>query len=334
MSEASTVRVAHDRLRPDRAATVVAFGRLAAVADGIGSGDVRVVGQGQPTATEPQQGRTGDGTPANSFPSGNPALADAADADTGVVFVATPLADADREPAALLEELSDREAMAIAVVALPAPGEPAGTAPVEAVEGLRSTADATVVLRPDERDVMLRDLITSIADLATTPGLINLDLADVRAVLPSGSLARVGSAHATTATGAKPPAVTAVEDARATVASDGPPADGILVQLVADATLSLAEAVAAVEVLQPAVDPDGSLIWGVRIDPARTGVQATVVAGFEALPRIETAIAATGRLRADGPCPRCGGHVATYTFGDRERLACDRCDYSGVDLRL
>lgn len=333
MSGTRSVDVAAAADRPDRSAAVVAFGSLAGELEGIdASGPCRVIERprgGGREFLEPDAQQVGAGAdPAAVMQSLDPVPA--------VVFVATTLGAAAGEPLGVLRALSEREVVPVAVVTMPAAGEPAGRDPRGVVDRVQSAAATTVVVPADDRTPAMRDVVTGIATLMAEPGVINVDLADVRAVLSRGPLAAVttGRAAVDAASGDDPPAGAAVADALDRVPGEPNGATGALLHLRIGAQTSVAEVVGAVERLRPVLTADGPLIWGVSVDAYRSRISATLVLGYAERPWLETALTAAGRLDAGDPCPRCGGHVARYRFGDRERLACDGCGFTGVDVRL
>lgn len=130
-------------------------------------------------------------------------------------------------------------------------------------------------------DEVLHQGIQGIAELITVPGLINLDFADVKAVMSkSGSaLMAIGRAEGDERS---------VEAARAAIASplldvsiNG--AKGVLFNVTGGADLTLYEVSEAADVIAKAVDSDANIIIGAVIDPRMQGeIKITVIAtGFE-----------------------------------------------------
>lgn len=320
--------------RPDRSASVVAFGSLAGELGEIdASTPCRVIDRPHDAGREFLESTAPQGGADTVDPD---AVLETLDPIPSVVFVATTLGTAAGGPLGVLRALAEREVVGIAVVAMPAEGEPAGRDPSRVIDRVQQVAAATVVVPADGRTRSIRDAVTGIATLMAEPGVINVDLADVRAVLSRGPFATVttGRAAVDAAPGTDPPAGAAVADALDRVAGDPRNAAGALLHLRVGAQTSVAEAVGAVERLRPTLAADEPMIWGVSVDAYRPTLSATLVLGFAERPWLETALTAAGRLDAGQPCPRCGGHVARYRFGGRERLACDVCGFSGVDVRL
>ncbi|MBI4187157.1 MAG: cell division protein FtsZ [Chloroflexi bacterium] len=129
-------------------------------------------------------------------------------------------------------------------------------------------------------DDVLRHGVQAISEVITVPGVINLDFADVKAVMKDA-----GPAWMSIGTGSGQDR--AVEAAKAALAS--PLLDvsvtgskGVLFNVVGGNSLSLFEVNKASEVIRQAVDPDANIIFGVAHDPAMDKeVKITLIAtGF------------------------------------------------------
>jgi len=129
-------------------------------------------------------------------------------------------------------------------------------------------------------DDVLRHGVQAIAEVITVPGLINLDFADVKAVMKDA-----GPAWMSVGTGSgKNRAIEAAKDALASPLLDVTikGSNGVLFNIVGDSSLTLVEVNEAAEVIRQAVDPDANIIFGVAHDPDMDGnVRITLVAtGF------------------------------------------------------
>jgi cell division protein FtsZ len=130
-------------------------------------------------------------------------------------------------------------------------------------------------------DDVLRQGVQGISDIITMPGLINLDFADVRAIMKDAGSALMGIGRATGET-------RAVEAARQAIASpllevDIAGAQGILFNITGSSTLSLYEVTEAAEEIRAAADPEANIIFGTTFNE-RLGdeVMITVIAtGFD-----------------------------------------------------
>jgi cell division protein FtsZ len=129
-------------------------------------------------------------------------------------------------------------------------------------------------------DDVLRHGVQAISEVITVPGLINLDFADVKAVMkdagPAWMSIGIGSG--------KNRAIEAAKEALASplldVSIDG--SRGVLFNVVGGSSLTLFEVNEAAEVIKQAVDPDANIIFGVAHDPKMDNeVRITLIAtGF------------------------------------------------------
>jgi cell division protein FtsZ len=130
-------------------------------------------------------------------------------------------------------------------------------------------------------DDVLRQGVQGISDIITMPGLINLDFADVRAIMKDAGSALMGIGRASGEN-------RAVEAARQAIASpllevDIQGAQGILFNITGSSSLSLYEVTEAAEEIRAAADPEANIIFGTSFNE-RLGdeVMITVIAtGFD-----------------------------------------------------
>lgn len=168
-----------------------------------------------------------------------------------------------------------------------------------AIEGLRQAVDTLIVI-PNDRllqtidrqtplleafkvaDDVLRQGVQGISDLITVHGLINLDFADVKAVMSSAGSALMGIGRAAGDDRAVKAAQQAVESPLLEVSIDG--ARGILFNVIGGMDMSMHEINAVAETITAASDPDANIIFGATINPELEGeIIVTVVAtGFDA----------------------------------------------------
>jgi cell division protein FtsZ len=130
-------------------------------------------------------------------------------------------------------------------------------------------------------DDVLRQGIQGISELITVPGLINLDFADVRAIMSEGGAALMAVGLATGEDRARKAAEAAVSSHLLDVTIDG--ARGILFNVTGGTDLSLFEVNEAAAIIKDTAHPDVNLIFGAVIDPnLGDSVRITVIAtGFE-----------------------------------------------------
>jgi len=130
-------------------------------------------------------------------------------------------------------------------------------------------------------DDVLRQGVQGISDIITVPGLINLDFADVRAIMKDAGSALMGIGRATGEN-------RAVEAARQAIASplleiNISGAQGILFNVTGGSNLSLYEVTEAAEEIRAVADPEANIIFGTSFNE-RLGeeVMITVIAtGFD-----------------------------------------------------
>jgi cell division protein FtsZ len=213
------------------------------------------------------------------------------------------------------------------------------------LEALRDSVD-TIITIPNERllsiidrttpltdafataDDVLRQAIQGISDLIIVPGLINLDFADVKAIMSGMGFAMMG-------TGVAEGQERAVEAARRAISSpllEGASvtgARGVIINVTGGPDLSLVEVSEASSIVQEAADEDANIIFGAVVDPELTGkVKITVIAtGFgppaSARPagsQLQTPIDMS--LYSDGAKSR--GDVAPAASAGAERLTLRR----------
>ncbi len=130
-------------------------------------------------------------------------------------------------------------------------------------------------------DDVLRQGVQGITDLITTPGLINLDFADVRTIMMDAGSALMGIGVASGENRAVEAAKAAISSPLLETSIDG--AKGILLNISGGADLGLFEVNEAAEVISNAAHPDANIIFGAVVDEAlEDEVRVTVVAtGFD-----------------------------------------------------
>lgn len=130
-------------------------------------------------------------------------------------------------------------------------------------------------------DDVLRQGVQGISDLITLPGIINLDFADVKAIMQDAGSALMGIGRASGDNRAIEAARSAIESPLLELSIDG--AKGILFSIAGGTDLGMYEIDEAAKAITEAADADANIIFGTIIDEAMQGeVKITVVAtGFE-----------------------------------------------------
>jgi cell division protein FtsZ len=207
----------------------------------------------------------------------------------------------------------------------------------QGIERLRDEVDTLIVI-PNDRllsisdrhvsvldafkaaDQVLLSGVQGITDLITTPGLINLDFADVKSVMSGAGSALMGIGSARGDDRAVAAAEMAISSPLLEASIDG--AHGVLLSIQGGSDLGLFEINEAAQLVANSAAPDANIIFGAVIDDALGDeVRVTVIAaGFDEsqMPRSRTA--RTGSYRA-GPGGADGltgsGGWRTFSFPDR-----------------
>ncbi|MBV9849745.1 MAG: cell division protein FtsZ [Armatimonadetes bacterium] len=201
----------------------------------------------------------------------------------------------------------------------------------EGVDNLRDKVDTVIIIPNDrllgvvekratlveafrEADDVLRQGVQGISDIITIPGIINVDFADVRAIMLNAGTALMGIGQATgdhravdaaQAAIASPLLETSIEGARAA-----------LINITGGPDLTLAEVHEATELIQQATDAeDANIIFGIVQDAKlQDEVRITVLAtGFDQ--RASGGSSARAAVTASGQAPRAGSTPSTPARG-------------------
>ncbi|OGE79037.1 MAG: cell division protein FtsZ [Candidatus Doudnabacteria bacterium RIFCSPHIGHO2_01_FULL_46_14] len=175
------------------------------------------------------------------------------------------------------------------------------------LEELKSSVD-TIIIIPNDRilqiidkktslldafrtvDDVLRQGVQGIADMVTTPGLINVDFADVKSVMTDSGSALMGIGRGSGENRAIEAAKQAIDSPLLEVSIDG--ARGVLFNITGGKDLGMYEVDEAAKIITKSVDSDAKIIFGAVIDEAMSDeVRITVIAtGFDEVARTRKAI--------------------------------------------
>ena len=168
----------------------------------------------------------------------------------------------------------------------------------EGIENLRTEVDTLIVI-PNDRllaisdrsisaleafktaDQVLLSGVQGITDLITTPGLINLDFADVKSVMSGAGSALMGIGSARGEARSIRAAELAISSPLLEASIDG--AHGVVLSIAGGSDLGLFEISEAAELVAKSAHPDANIIYGTVIDDALGDeVRVTVIAaGFD-----------------------------------------------------
>lgn len=166
------------------------------------------------------------------------------------------------------------------------------------VEDLKEHVDSLVVI-PNERlklmseqkltlvnafraaDEVLTQGVQSIADLINVSGVVNLDFADVSAVMRDAGLAHMGVGRAGGKDKAEQAALMAISSPLLETSIEG--ARGIIINITASPDIDLDDASFASSMISDAAHPEANIFWGVAFDESfNDEMQITVIAtGFD-----------------------------------------------------
>lgn len=166
------------------------------------------------------------------------------------------------------------------------------------IEELRGKVDSLVII-PNERlkfatdqkitfqnafeiaDDVLRQAVQSISDLIKNTGFINLDFADVTAVMKDAGMAHMGVGRAAGKNKAEEAAKMAISSPLLETSING--AHGVLVNVTGSMDIGLEEVETAANLVQQAAHPDALIIFGAAFDEElEDEIRVTVIStGFE-----------------------------------------------------
>ncbi|MCX6817199.1 MAG: cell division protein FtsZ [Candidatus Beckwithbacteria bacterium] len=168
----------------------------------------------------------------------------------------------------------------------------------EGIEELKGKVDALIVV-PNQRlmdvidknltlieafkmaDSILSQGVQGISDLITTPGIINVDFADVKKVMKDSGTALMGMGSGVGENRAQTAARLAIASPLLETSIEG--AKGMLFNIVGGADLTMSEVNQAADIISRTTDADAEIIFGATIDQTLVDqVKITVIAtGFD-----------------------------------------------------
>lgn len=130
-------------------------------------------------------------------------------------------------------------------------------------------------------DEILTNAVKGITELVTKAGLVNLDFADIKAVMSNGGVSLIGMGESDTQDRAIEAAEKAIQNPLLDV--DISNATGALVNIIGGPDLSLEEAKTIIQYIQEKLDSDAKLIWGAQLseDMERTVRVMVIITGVK-----------------------------------------------------
>ncbi|MDO8728756.1 MAG: cell division protein FtsZ [bacterium] len=164
-----------------------------------------------------------------------------------------------------------------------------------AIEELKQAVDALIII-PNDRllqtieknitaknafaicDNILKEAVEGISDLITTPGIINIDFADIRSVMENAGAALMGIGSASGDNRAVDAAKAAISSPLLEISING--AKGVLFSIAGGDDVTMFEIQDAAKIITESVDPNAKIIFGtVRDDKLKKGeLKITVIA--------------------------------------------------------
>jgi cell division protein FtsZ len=201
-------------------------------------------------------------------------------------------------------------------------GKRRGTVAENGIATLRESCDTLIVI-PNDRllqmgdaavslmdafrsaDEVLLNGVQGITDLITTPGLINVDFADVKGIMSGAGTALMGIGSARGEGRSLKAAEIAINSPLLEASMEG--AQGVLMSIAGGSDLGLFEINEAASLVQDAAHQDANIIFGTVIDDSLGDeVRVTVIAaGFDAGPGRKPVIGAAGGSAAE----KTGAHA-------------------------
>jgi cell division protein FtsZ len=152
---------------------------------------------------------------------------------------------------------------------------------IDGLERMESVVDTLIVIPNDKllelapdlplqtafkiADEILTNAVKGITELVTTTGLVNLDFADIRAVMCDGGVSLIGMGESDSANRAMESVEKALKNPLLDVDISG--ATGALINIVGGTDMSLDECKAVIEYVGRKLSPDAKMIWGAQLSP-------------------------------------------------------------------
>ncbi|XP_009408276.2 cell division protein FtsZ homolog 2-1, chloroplastic [Musa acuminata AAA Group] len=206
----------------------------------------------------------------------------------------------------------------------------------EGIAALRNNVDTLIVIPNDKlltavspntpvaeafnlADDILRQGVRGISDIITVPGLVNVDFADVRAIMANAGSSLMGIGTATGKTRARDAALNAIQSPLLDIGIER--ATGIVWNITGGNDLTLYEVNAAAEVIYDLVDPGANLIFGAVIDQSLCG-------------QVSITLIATGFRRQDesGSRPLQGAQIGGDNLGKNRHTSSPLTEGSMIEI--
>ena len=158
-------------------------------------------------------------------------------------------------------------------------------------ERLKQVEDTHITLANafEIADDVLRRGVKSVSELINVPGFVNLDFADVSAIMKNAGFAHMGVGAAKGTDKAQLAAMAAISSPLLETSIAG--ATGVLISITASEDIQLDEVDIASQMIHEEAHPDANIIWGANFDPSlEDEMRITIIAtGFDRVKAAEAA---------------------------------------------
>ncbi|QQS38556.1 cell division protein FtsZ [Candidatus Woesebacteria bacterium] len=253
--------------------------------------------------------------------------------DSDMVFVTAGMGGGTGTGASPIVAKLAKEAGALTVGVVTRPfafeGTRRGVVAEEGIEELREEVDTLIVI-PNQRlmdvidrkmtlveafkvaDSVLGQAVGGIADIITTPGLINVDFADVKSIMSNAGTALLGIGSGVGENRAQMAARAAIASPLLDLSIDG--ATGVLFNITGGNDMTMFEVDEAARAISSSVDTDANIIFGAVVKPDLADqIKITVIAtGFD---EAQARLANFGKL---SDSPKISGIVSDKTTSTKD----------------
>ncbi|MEM3412285.1 MAG: cell division protein FtsZ [archaeon] len=223
--------------------------------------------------------------------------------DSNLVFIACGLGGGTGTGSApiIAQTAKEKGALTIAVVTLPfsSEGKRRMNNALEGLKNLKKASDAVIVVPNDKllelvpelplnaafkvADEILANAVKGITELITKPGLVNLDFADIKAILSNSGTVMIGLGESSSES-SETRALEAIEEAinSPLLDVDISNADKALINVVGGPDMTLKEAELICEAVASKINDKANIIWGALVDeelPRNTIHTMVLIAG-------------------------------------------------------
>ena len=239
--------------------------------------------------------------------------------DANLVFTTAALGGGTGTGAAPVVAKISRELGALTIGVVTIPFKVEGTRLNKAKQGLSSlvdVCDSVIVIDNNQLRIAagnlpireafavanqrVTDFINNITEALSVPGIMNLDFADIKAIMMGGGICAVGFGEGS-GTSKVEDAVSKALDNQLLNVEDISQARGALVHIEGGEDMTLEDINMAGELVLDSVNPDARVVWGSKINPGLDGkIRATVVLSGVESPFLQ---AEKNSVRVNRPAP-------------------------------